>query len=142
MDVIALLPGSCQQMVATSQDLKQLCAHEIGTCRASKGFIPVAGATAAGRINHFDQELPMQKYLMPIVAVVALGMAAPAMAYDSGGVVSMEAAVGVATDIGLVTVSQTQFAGDEWQIEGRDMSGRYMEVDVDAATGEVLNVDR
>ena len=84
----------------------------------------------------------MQKYLMPIAAVVALGMATPAMAYDAGGVVSMEAAVGVATDIGLVTVSQTQFAGDEWQIEGRDISGRYMEVDVDAATGAVLNVDR
>ena len=84
----------------------------------------------------------MQKYLMPISAVVALGMATPAMAYDAGGVVSMEAAVGVATDIGLVTVSQTQFAGDEWQIEGRDISGRYMEVDVDAATGAVLNVDR
>jgi hypothetical protein len=48
----------------------------------------------------------------------------------------------VATDIGLVTVSHTQFMGDEWQIEGRDRSGRYMEVYVDAATGDVRNVDR
>jgi hypothetical protein len=79
---------------------------------------------------------------MSIVAVVALGMATPVMAYDSGGLISMQAALGVATDLGLVTVSHTQFAGDEWQIEGRDMSGRYMEVDVDATTGEVLNVDR
>jgi len=31
---------------------------------------------------------------------------------------------------------------NEWQIEGRDMSGRYIEVDVDVNTGEVLNVDR
>jgi hypothetical protein len=54
----------------------------------------------------------------------------------------MQEALGVATDIGLVTVSHTEFAGDEWQIEGRDMLGRYMEVDVDATTGEVLNVDR
>ena len=44
--------------------------------------------------------------------------------------------------LGLVTVSHTQFAGYAWQIEGRDARGRYMEVDVDAATGEVLNVDR
>jgi hypothetical protein len=84
----------------------------------------------------------MRKYLMPIVATLALGLATPALAYDSGGLMSMQAALDVATDIGIVTVSHTQFAGDEWQIEGRDISGRYMEVDVDAATGEVLNVDR
>jgi hypothetical protein len=84
----------------------------------------------------------MRKYIMPIVAVVALGMATPALAYDSGDLLSIQDALSVATDLGLVTVSHTEFAGDEWQIEGRDRSGRYMEVDVDATTGEVLNVDR
>jgi hypothetical protein len=84
----------------------------------------------------------MRKYIIPIVAAVGLAMATPAAAYDSGGLISMQAALDVATDLGLVTVSRTQFAGDEWQIEGRDRSGRYMEVDVDATTGEVLNVDR
>ena len=54
----------------------------------------------------------------------------------------MEQALDIATGIGLVTVSHTQFAGDEWQIQGRDAYGHYMEVDVDIATGEVLNVDR
>jgi len=61
----------------------------------------------------------------------------PAMAYDTGGLLSMQDALGVATDLGLATVSHTQFAGDEWQIEGRDRSGRWMEVDVNATTGEV-----
>ena len=84
----------------------------------------------------------MRKYIIPIIAVAALGLAEPALAYDSGNLTSMQAALGVATDLGLATVSHTQFAGDEWQIEGRDISGRWMEVDVDAATGEVLNVDR
>ena len=84
----------------------------------------------------------MRNYLLPLVAAVSLGTAVPAMAYDSGGLLSMQEALGVATDIGLVTVSDTEFAGHEWQIEGRDLSGRYMEVDVDATTGEVLNVDR
>jgi Peptidase propeptide and YPEB domain len=84
----------------------------------------------------------MRKYIIPIIAVAALGLAEPAMAYDSGNLMSMQAALGVATRLGLATVSHTQFAGDEWQIRGRDMSGRWMEVDVDAATGEVLNVDR
>jgi hypothetical protein len=89
-----------------------------------------------------DQEVPMQKYIIPIVAAVGLSIATPALAYESASPMSMDAAMGVATDMGLATVSQTEFAGDEWQIQGRDMSGRYMEVDVDAATGEVLNVDR
>lgn len=84
----------------------------------------------------------MRNYLIPLVAAVALGAATPALAYDSGGLISMQQALGVATDLGLVAVSDTEFAGDEWQIEGRDFSGRYMEVDVDARTGEVLNVDR
>jgi hypothetical protein len=89
-----------------------------------------------------DQEVPMQKYIIPIVAAVGLSIATPALAYESASPMSMDAAMGVATDMGLASVSHTEFAGDEWQIQGRDMSGRYMEVDVDAATGEVLNVDR
>jgi len=84
----------------------------------------------------------MKKYVLSGLAAVVLSIATPAMAYDSGGLMSMQAALDVATDIGLVTVSHTEFAGDEWQIEGRDYSGRYMEVDVDARTGDVLNVDR
>ncbi len=84
----------------------------------------------------------MRKYILPIVAIAALGAVTPAIAYDAGGLISMQAALGVATDIGLVTVSHTEFAGNEWQIEGRDDRGRWIEVDVDAASGEVRNVDR
>jgi hypothetical protein len=84
----------------------------------------------------------MLKYVLPAVACVALGLATPAMAYDSGGLISMQDALYVANEIGLVAVSHTEFAGDEWQIEGRDVTGRYIEVDVDAGTGQVLNVDR
>jgi hypothetical protein len=84
----------------------------------------------------------MRNYILPLAVAISLGIAAPAMAYDSGSLISMQDALGVATDIGLATVSNTEFSGNEWQIEGRDMSGQYMEVDVDAATGNVLNVDR
>jgi hypothetical protein len=69
-------------------------------------------------------------------------MATPAMAYDAGGLLSMQEALGVAEDIGLTSISHTQFAGDKWEIEGRDRSGRYMEVAVDATTGDVLWVNR
>jgi len=84
----------------------------------------------------------MRKYLFPVAVAVALGMAAPAMAYDSGGLMSMQAAVDVAADLGLVSVSHTNFLGDEWDIEGRDTAGRYMEVYVDSATGDVRGVNR
>jgi hypothetical protein len=84
----------------------------------------------------------MRKYILPIVAVVMLGGATSAMAYDTGGLISLDMAMDVATNVGIATVSHTQFAGDEWQIEGRDINGWYMEVDVDSATGQILNVDR
>jgi uncharacterized membrane protein YkoI len=84
----------------------------------------------------------IRSMLMPIAAAAVIGVATPSLAYDSGGLISMQRALDVATDLGLVTVSHTEFAGYEWQIEGRDAAGRYLEVDVDASTGEVLNVDR
>ncbi|QDW38900.1 hypothetical protein FFI89_018145 [Bradyrhizobium sp. KBS0727] len=88
----------------------------------------------------------MRKYIMPIVAVVALGMATPAitpaMAYDAGGILSMQEALEVAANTGLTTVSHTQFAGDKWEIQGRDRAGRYIEVAVEASTGDVLWVNR
>ena len=84
----------------------------------------------------------MRKFILPAIVAIGLGSAAPAMAYDTGDQISMQAALDVATDIGVMTISHTEFAGDEWQIEGRDSSGRWMEVDVDARTGDVRNVDR
>jgi hypothetical protein len=84
----------------------------------------------------------MQKLVLTAAAAIALGVATPAMAYDSGGYISMQRALDVASAMGLATIQHTQFAGDEWQVSGRDISGRYMEVDVDVNTGEVLNVDR
>jgi hypothetical protein len=88
------------------------------------------------------EEKNMRKYILPIVAVAMLGAAPSAMAYDSGGLISMDMAMNVATNVGIASVSNTEFAGDEWQIEGRDINGQYMEVDVDSVTGQVLNVDR
>lgn len=83
----------------------------------------------------------MRKLILPVIVAIGLGSAAPAMAYDTGDQISMQAALDVATDIGVMTVSHTQFLGDEWEIDGRDRSGRWMEVYVDANTGDVRNVE-
>jgi peptidase YpeB-like protein len=84
----------------------------------------------------------MRKYIIPVATAVALGIATPAMAYDSGGLMSMQDAIGAAADLGLVSVSHTNFLGDEWEIEGRDTGGRHMEVYIDAASGDVRGVNR
>jgi Peptidase propeptide and YPEB domain len=84
----------------------------------------------------------MRKFLMPIIAALALGCAAPAMAYDSGDVISMQDAVDVATSIGLAAVSHVEFEGDEWEIQGRDRAGEFMKVWVDAYSGVVRGLDR
>ena len=41
----------------------------------------------------------MRKYIVPIVAVVALGIATPASAYDSGDLISMQEALSIATEL-------------------------------------------
>ncbi|WP_338832021.1 hypothetical protein [Bradyrhizobium sp. 27S5] len=84
----------------------------------------------------------MRSFIIPVVAALVIGAATPAMAYDSGSQISMGASLDVATNLGIVTVSNTKFLGDEWEVEGRDRLGRWMQVDVDARTGEVRNVDR
>ena len=73
------------------------------------------------------------------IAGNSTGLSAMAIA---GGVLSIQEALDVATDIGLTTISHTQFAGDKWEIQGRDRTGRYIEVAVDATTGDVLWVNR
>jgi uncharacterized membrane protein YkoI len=83
----------------------------------------------------------MRKIMMAIVAVAALGLAQSAMAYEADPI-SMQIALRVATDLGLSTVSYTDLTGDEWEIEGKDTSGRDMTLYIDARTGEVRNLYR
>jgi hypothetical protein len=110
--------------------------------RAAEGPVlgPVMCCMAFVRSNEGDEG--MRKLLISGAAVVGLAMAGPALADEAGGFLSMQQALAVASDVGIMRVSETQFSDHEWQIEGRDVAGRYMEVDVDAATGEVVNVDR
>ena len=84
----------------------------------------------------------MRHVIIPIVTALALGAATPAMAQDSGGQISMQIALDVATGLGIVTVSHTEFQGNQWEIEGRDRLGRWMEVYVDSRTGEVRHLNR
>src|SRR3954468_24048241 len=99
----------------------------------------------------------MHKTWLPLAAALVLGTAAPAMAADyfvperaprvavmpaPVGPVTLEQALAIAAGIGVVTVQNTHYDDDEWQIEGRDRYGKWIKVEVDAASGEVRDVDR
>jgi hypothetical protein len=92
-----------------------------------------------------------------LATALTIGAAAPAMAADylvrepaprvavmpaPMGPVTLQQALAIASDIGVVTVQNTHFDGDQWEIEGRDGYGKWIEVDVDGRTGEVRDVDR
>jgi len=97
----------------------------------------------------------MRNNLIPAVALVMIGFTVPASAADIGyvqepvteiytqaGPLPVQAAIDIANGIGLVSVSDTDKWGNEWQIEGYDVAGNYMEVDVNAHTGAIVDVDR
>ena len=56
--------------------------------------------------------------------------------YTRAGPLPLQAAVDIAN------CSNTNKWGNVWQVEGYDVAGSYMEVDVDARTGAIVNVDR
>lgn len=100
----------------------------------------------------------LRKALLPVLAAGAFATALPAVAADiyaprapraavavpvmPAGPLTVEQAIQVAYGIGVVQVKNTHFDGDEWEIEGRDTYGKWIEVDIDARTGEIRNVDR
>jgi len=96
-----------------------------------------------------------RKAMLPVLAAASIGAATPVLAADvyvgeryvrevpvAQGPVTLQEALVVASGIGVVTVQNTNFTGDQWEIEGRDANGKWIEVDVDARTGEVRDVDR
>ena len=96
----------------------------------------------------------VRKMMLPVL-VVTIGSLTPVMAADvyvgeryvrevpvAQGPFTLQEALVVAQGISVVTVSNTRFDGDQWEIEGRDINGRWIEVDVEARTGAVRDVDR
>ena len=100
---------------------------------------------------------PLMRRLALPLATLVIGAAAPAMAADyfvrepaprvavmpaPSGPLTLEQALAIAAGIGVVTVQNTHYDDDEWEIEGRDRANKWIKVDVDALTGEVRHVDR
>lgn len=102
----------------------------------------------------------LKKAVLPMLAAGVLGAAAvPAVAADvymrepaprvgvvvpvvPAGPIGVQQAIQIAYGIGVVQVKDTHFDGDEWEVKGHDSYGKWIEVDIDARTGEIRNVDR
>ncbi len=97
----------------------------------------------------------MRINLIPATALVVIGLTVPASAADIGyvqgpgteiytrsGPLSVQVDIDIAAGVGLASVSSTDKWFNVWQIEGHDITGRYMEVDVDARTGAIIDVYR
>lgn len=59
-----------------------------------------------------------------------------------GGSISRAQAIEIARGVGLVRVEEVDCDDDEWEVEGRDVRGREIEVEIDARTGRITEVER
>jgi hypothetical protein len=79
--------------------------------------------------------------LATLALVSSFGLTAPALA-DVGPGGSLQQAIAIARDFGVVGFQQVQYYDGKWEIEGRDPRGKTINMDVDAMTGAVMKVDR
>lgn len=82
---------------------------------------------------------------LPLACLAALLLAAtpPARAEDDCrfAPISRAHAIAIAASVGLVRVEEMACDDGEWDIEGRDVWGREMDVEISARTGRVLEID-
>ncbi len=57
------------------------------------------------------------------------------------GGISRAQAIAIARSVGLVRVTEVECDDDEWEVEGRDARGRKMEVEIDARTGRIKEIE-
>lgn len=55
--------------------------------------------------------------------------------------ISIDQAIEIARANGMVRITEIELDDDEWEIEGRDYRGREMEIEIDAYTGRVKDID-
>jgi hypothetical protein len=84
----------------------------------------------------------MRKLMLSALAATFVGLAFPALAQSSGDEFSMQRAIFVARNVGVIGINEVNFHDGKWQIEGRAAGGQNITVEVSADTGEIMNVDR
>lgn len=61
--------------------------------------------------------------------------------HERGVAVSREEAIEIARSVGLATLDEIELDDGDWEIEGYTADGREIDVEIDARTGEIEEVD-
>ena len=81
------------------------------------------------------------KSALATLAMATFVLGGPALA-QSQGTITAEQAIEIAKQQGIVTVEEVDRDNGKWEVEGKDISGKEIEVDIDARSGQVIKVER
>ena len=76
--------------------------------------------------------------VVPTFVAISFALAAPAAA----GPVGIEDVRAMAFDKGIVKIDEVELDDGVWEVEGYDQSGREIEMKVEAATGNIIKLER
>jgi hypothetical protein len=87
----------------------------------------------------------LRTFLSAFAIASLIGLAGPATGpaladFAPGG--SIHRAVETARSFGMVGFNEIQYFDGKWEIQGRDVRGKDIHMDVDAITGAVVKIDR
>ena len=75
---------------------------------------------------------------IPAVLALSFALVGPAAA----GPVSIEDVRAMALDKGIVKIEEVELDDGLWEVEGYDANGREIEMKVDAASGNIIKLER
>ncbi len=78
----------------------------------------------------------MLRYATAVAAALAVLVATPALAQ-----ITIEEVIAIARDHGMEQFKDVELDDGKWEVDGHDADGRELEIDIDAMSGEVLNID-
>ena len=76
--------------------------------------------------------------VVPAFLAMSLALAAPAAAEP----VTIEDVRGLAFDKGIVKIEEVELDDGIWEVEGYDASGHEIEMKVEAASGQIIKLER
>jgi uncharacterized membrane protein YkoI len=80
----------------------------------------------------------MRRTLLTTLALLALVPAT--LSASPKGPVDVEYLRAIAFDKGIVDIKEIELDDGVWEVEGRDATGRKIEIEVDAGTGEIVKI--
>jgi uncharacterized membrane protein YkoI len=89
--------------------------------------------------------MPVKPHLIAIACALALSASAATAQNAPANLstqVTAEQARAIAANNGVVQISEIELDDGKWEIEGRDQSGREIEIDIDARTGAIIKKER